>query len=164
MGRSIPQRARDGTLMRTRQTPAQALIWFTLMLPVFLSMVGLALDGGLLLMGQRQLQSIADGAARAGATRLDLERLRSSGGADVQLDQLAAQTVALTYIEDVLQGHTSSVNDVTAHVGVTSRQVQVTLLGNNQTAFLRIAHIESIPLTVAADADVQYGIHDGQGG
>jgi uncharacterized membrane protein len=54
-----------------RRSVAQALIWFTLMLPLFVSMAGLAIDGGVLLASRRQLQSVADGAARAGATRLD---------------------------------------------------------------------------------------------
>ncbi|GAC1318000.1 MAG: hypothetical protein NVSMB2_12410 [Chloroflexota bacterium] len=150
--------------MRNRRTRAQALIWIMLMLPVFLSTVGLALDGGILLVRHRQLQSVADGAARAGATRLDLDRLRSSGGVDVQLDQALAQDVALTYIAGVLQVERTSQDGLTANVGVTSRRVDVTLQTTTRTAFLRIAHIDSVPLTVGAEAEVQFGIHDGQGG
>src|SRR5258707_15485593 len=81
---------------------AQALVWFTLALPMFVSIAGLAIDGGVLLASRRQLQSVADGAARAGATRLDLERLRSSGGADVQLDQALALEAASTYVDERL--------------------------------------------------------------
>src|SRR5258708_9915730 len=81
---------------------AQALVWFTLALPMFVSIAGLAIDGGLLLTARRQLQSVADGAARAGATRLDLDRLRASGGADVQLDQTLATQTAASYLDERL--------------------------------------------------------------
>lgn len=150
---STPQRSRG-----------QALVWMTLMLPLFLSVAGLALDGGLLLITHRQLQSVADGAARAGATRLDVDRLRSSGGIDVQLDQAVAREVALTYIDDALRQQRRPVDGVTATLGVTSRRVDVTVQGTVRTAFLRIAHIDSVPLLAGAEANVQYGIHDGQGG
>ena len=63
-----------------RRSIAQALVWFTLALPLFMSIAGLAIDGGALLASRRQMQSVADGAARAGATRLDVNRLRGSGG------------------------------------------------------------------------------------
>src|SRR5256885_11263163 len=103
MGRPIPQWAQRtrgfGALMR-RRSAAQALVWFTLALPMFISIAGLAVDGGVLLASRRQLQSVADGAARAGATRLDLERLRASGGAEVQLDQRLAAAAARSYVEE----------------------------------------------------------------
>src|SRR5438477_11164770 len=101
MGRPIPQwaqRTRDfGALMR-RRSAAQALVWLTLALPMFVSIAGLAIDGGVLLASRRQLQSVADGAARAGATRLDLDRPRGSGGADVQLCQALAAEAAAAYL------------------------------------------------------------------
>src|SRR5207237_2876094 len=105
MGRPIPQRAQRtrgfGALMR-RRSAAQALVWLTLALPLFVSIAGLAIDGGVLLTARRQLQSVADGAARAGATRLDLDRLRASGGADVQLDQSLATAAAVAYLDERL--------------------------------------------------------------
>src|ERR671935_3021321 len=76
----------------------QALLWFALAVPMFLSTAGLAIDGGMLLVSRRQLQSVADGAARAGATRLDLEVLRASGGSDVRLDQHQAIDAAQRYV------------------------------------------------------------------
>src|SRR6202171_5843365 len=88
--------------MMPLRSSAQALLWFTLALPLFLSIAGLAIDGGVLLASRRQVQSVADGAARAGATRLDLDRLRSSGGADVQLDHSLALAAAATYLDERL--------------------------------------------------------------
>src|SRR5256885_6317416 len=105
MGRPIPQWAQRtrgfGALMR-RRSAAQALVWFTVALPLFLSITGLAIDGGVLLASRRQLQSVADGAARAGATRLDLDRLRSSAGAEVQLNQALAREAASIYLDERL--------------------------------------------------------------
>src|SRR5437868_13316623 len=86
-----------------RRSRAQALLWLTLAVPLFVSMAGLAIDGGVLLTSRRELQSLADGAARAGATRVDIDRLRGSRGADVQLDPLLARAAARADLEDRLR-------------------------------------------------------------
>src|SRR5439155_24331327 len=104
-----------GALMR-HGFAAQALVWLTLALPLFVSIAGLAIDGGVLLASRRQLQSVADGAARAGATRLDLERLRASGGADIQLDAALALEAASTYLDDRLERELAWQFSTTTHV------------------------------------------------
>src|SRR5712692_3982789 len=105
MARPVPQRANRTrwivALMRHRFA-AQALLWLTLALPMFVSIAGLAIDGGVLLASRRQLQSVADGAARAGATRLDLDKLRGSAASDVQPDQALALVPASSYLADRL--------------------------------------------------------------
>src|SRR5216683_8298003 len=101
MGRSLSRRD-SGDGMTSARFAAQALVWFTVALPVFMSIAGLAIDGGVLLTARRQLQSVADGAARAGATRLDLDRLRASAGTDIQLDQALAHEAAATYLDERL--------------------------------------------------------------
>jgi Flp pilus assembly protein TadG len=150
--------------MTGRRTAAQALIWFTLALPMFVSIAGLAIDGGVLLASRRQLQSVADGAARAGATRLDLGRLRASGGAEVQLDRTLAADAARTYLDQRLAAEL--VWPATPHtfVEVDARRVHVLIQGALPTAFLRVVHINSVPVEASAVADVQYGIRDGAGG
>ncbi len=45
----------------------QALAWFVVVLPLFLSIVGLAIDGEAVLRAHRRAQGAADGAARTGA-------------------------------------------------------------------------------------------------
>src|SRR5438477_1755106 len=126
MGRPIPQwaqRTRDfGALMR-RRSAAQALVWLTLALPLFVSIAGLAIDGGLLLASRRQLQSVADGAARAGATRLDLNRLRGSGGADVQLDRSLALDATRSYLDERLTHDLAWESTPSARVEVDTRRV-----------------------------------------
>jgi hypothetical protein len=147
-----------------RRSTAQALVWFTLALPIFVSMAGLAIDGGMLLASRRQLQSVADGAARAGATRLDLNRLRASGGADVQLDPQLATSAAQGYLAERLGRELQWETNPAVHVEAGSRRVHVIVEGTLRTAFLRVVHIDSVPVEASAFADVQYGIRAGGGG
>jgi len=146
------------------RTRAQALIWFTLALPLCISIAGLAIDGGVLLASRRQLQSVADGAARAGATRVDLDRLRASAGAEVQLDATLAREATWTYLNARLARELDWQAEPTARVEVAARQVHVAIQGTLHTAFLRVVHIDSVPVEASAFADVQYGIHAGDGG
>jgi hypothetical protein len=151
--------------MRQRRSAAQVLVWLTLGLPMFMSLVGLAIDGGLLLTSHRELQSVADGAARAGATRLDAARLRDSGGADVELDPGLATEAARTYIRLALSGVTldwQSPPDARIDIGV--RRIRIDIHARLKTAFLRIVHIDSVSIETSSFADVQYGIRDGGGG
>src|SRR5260370_41956339 len=149
--------------MRHRST-AQALVWLTLALPMFVSIAGLAIDGGVLLASRRQLQSVADGGARAGATRLDLERLRGSGGADVQLDQALAAETAAAYLNERLARELAWPAAPMTHIDVGQRRVHVLIQGTLRTAFLRVVNIDHVPVEASAFADLQYGIHAGGGG
>jgi uncharacterized membrane protein len=149
--------------MRARSV-AQALVWLTVCLPLFVSVAGLAIDGGVLLASRRELQSVADGAARAGATRLDMDRLRSSGGADVQLDQALALEAVRAYLDQRLAHELQWQTTPTTQADATTRRVHVVIDGTLRTAFLRIVHIDSVPVQADAFADVQFGIRDGGGG
>src|ERR1700736_721801 len=123
---------------------AQALVWLALALPLFVSVAGLAIDGGILLASRRQLQSVADGAARAGATRLDEDRLRSSGGADIQLDPTLARGEAWSYLDARLTREVQWQAAPSVHVDVAARRVHVAIEGTLPTAFLRVVHIDSV--------------------
>jgi Flp pilus assembly protein TadG len=151
-------------LLRSRGS-AQALVWLTLAVPLFVSVAGLAIDGGVLLEERRELQSAVDGAARAGATQLDMPRLRASGGSDVQLDPALASHAALVYVSQALDSGARRFRTAPeVQVQVDARRVHVTIQAQLPTAFLRIAAIDDVPVEAAAFADVQYGIHDGGGG
>jgi uncharacterized membrane protein len=147
------------------RTHAQALLWLTLAVPLFVAMAGLAIDGGVLLSSRRELQSVADGAARAGATRLDKQRLRASGGADVQLDPALADAAARTYVQTAL-GSAAQVwqSEPETRVDIGPRRVHVWIHASLQTAFLRIVRIDQVPVDASAFADAQFGIRDGNGG
>src|SRR5262249_38568854 len=150
VGGSLPQRARrpertdwgNGPLMLRPRVAAQALVWLTLVLPIFLSMAGLAIDGAVLLSSRRELQSVADGAARAGATRLDMARLSASGGAEVQLDPSLATDAARIYIQDAFAVAPALWSAPDLHIDVSDRRVHVLVRATVPTAFLRIVRIE----------------------
>jgi Flp pilus assembly protein TadG len=143
---------------------AQALVWLTLCLPLFVSAAGLAIDGGVLLTSRRELQSIADGAARAGATRLDMDRLRGSGGADVQLDPVIAAAAARAYLDDRFGQELTWRPAPDSRIEVSSRRVHVQIQATVRTAFLRVVSIDAVPLAASAFADVEFGIRNGGGG
>jgi hypothetical protein len=148
----------------TSRSAAQAVLWLTLAVPLFVSIGGLAIDGGVLLSARRELQSVADGAARAGATRIDMAHLRSSGGSEVQLDPRLATSAARTYVDDALiaTAHAwQATPDIQIDVG--TRRVNLLIRARLPTAFLRIVHIDDVSVEARAFADVQSGIHDGGG-
>ena len=139
--------------MRRRER-AQALVWLAVMMPLFLSIIGLAIDGGLAFDARRNLQNLADGAARAGATHLDVQTLRASNGQSVVLDSRAAQQAAAAYLNSQAPG-------VDASVSATPQQAVVHVSRRVPTAFLRIVGIVSMPISATAPATVRYGIAGG---
>ena len=146
-----------------RRSRAQALLWFTVTIPLFLAIAGLAIDGGVLLASRRQLQSVADGAARAGATRLDVARLRDSGGAQVQLDRDQAISAANAYLARQFAVETTWQTSRRVQVETTGRRVHVLIQSTVEPAFLRIVHIDQVPVEASAFADVEYGIRSATG-
>ena len=130
---------------------------------LIVSTAGLAIDGGVLLTSRRELQSLADGAARAGATRVDMDRLRGSGGAEVQLDPLLARAAARAYLDDRLGPELTWQSAPDSQIDVSSRRVSVLIQTSVPTAFLRVVHIDAVPLAASAFADIEFGIRDGGG-
>ena len=76
----------------------QAIVWVAVMLPLFLSIVGLAIDGGIVFSARRELQNVADGAARAGAMQIDERAYRESAGQRLVLDTDGARQAAGAYV------------------------------------------------------------------
>ncbi len=143
--------------MRTHPR-GQAVLYLALTLPVFVAMVGLAIDGALLLTARRELQSVVDGAARAGATRLDMESLRGGVGTEIKLDHDRARVASLSYLDQSLAADIAWQAPPTARVDVGSVRVRVAVEGELRTAFLRVVGVDRVPVAATADADVQYGI------
>jgi hypothetical protein len=81
-------RRRDLSSSLGRRRSGNILIVFAVLLPVLLGMVGLAIDGGLLMAAQRQAQDAADAAAMAAA----MAKLYNQG-----TPQAAANTFVTTY-------------------------------------------------------------------
>lgn len=127
----------------------QVIVWVAVMLPFFLAIIGLASDGGLVFQQRRELQAMADGAARAGANQLDQGAYRAS---DLTvLNPVAAQGAAESYLARQSPG-----------VGVTvvadQRRVVVHVQRQVPTSFLRIVRITTVTIGATAVAEVRNGI------
>ena len=132
----------------------QAIIWVAVMLPLFLSIIGLAIDGGIVFSERRELQNIADGAARAGAMQIDERVYRASSGERVVLDVEAARQVAATYVSSQPRG-------LTAEVAAEPGGVTVQVTRDVPTTFLQLMGVRSARVTAVAVAQARYGIERG---
>jgi uncharacterized membrane protein len=83
-----------------------------------LAVLGLVADGGLLVARHRELQNLADAAARAGAGQLDAATFRASGGQIVLLDLDQARAAARRQLRAA---------GFTGQVQVTASTTQVTV-------------------------------------
>jgi len=134
---------RSGRLQR-----AQAVVWLAAMLPFLLSIVGVALDGALLLSARRDLQDVADATARAGAAQVDLDHLRATS--TVVLRPEAARQAAYAYA--IYQGVVPE--QISADAGHVMVQVRRTV----PTSFLRVVQITSSPVEARGAARARAGV------
>jgi hypothetical protein len=72
----------------------QILVLTLVVALALLAILGLVADGGLLFARHRELQAVADAAARAGAAQLDEATYRASDGRTAQLDPTQASAAA----------------------------------------------------------------------
>jgi Flp pilus assembly protein TadG len=134
--------------------PGQAIVWAAVMLPLLLSVVGLAIDGGIVFAARRDLQDVADAAARAGAIQVDVRAVRESGGETIVLDAAVARQVASEYVASQGSG---SVATITAD----QRRVVVRLDREVPTGFLRLVGLKKVAISAVAPAEARYGIERG---
>jgi len=76
----------------------QILVLTVVVALALLAILGLVADGGLLFARHRELQGVADAAARAGAAQLDEATYRASNGRIAQLNPARAQAAAGRYL------------------------------------------------------------------
>ena len=138
------------TLVRGRQR-GMALAWVVVMMPFFLSIVGLTIDSGTMFKERRDMQALADGAARAGAMQIDQAAYRASSGSKVVLDPAAARAAVSSYLSGQPAG-------LTVNVNANPRQVVVRLQRKVPTAFLRIVRIDSADVGATSVAVPRHGI------
>jgi len=93
-----------------------------------IAITALVVDGGVLFSARRNLQSVADGAARAGAMVIDEDGLRRSGGEMVQLDPDAARGVVHRYLEESEFGGAADIQIDTTSVTVRLSEERPTVL------------------------------------
>ena len=97
-----------------------------MMLLGLLALAALVIDGGLLFAERRDLQGMADGAARAGAMAIDEDLLRETG--TVRLDPTAARAAAERYLETAGVGGAIRIDADTLSVTVDLRERRPTLM------------------------------------
>ena len=117
------------------------------MLLGILSVTALVVDGGVLFAARRDLQSVADGAARAGAMAIDVDHLR--GTELVRLDPKKAEEAARQYLRAAGFKGASTIHAdilrVTVHLSETRPTVMMGLLG---VPNVRVeAHAVALPRT-----------------
>lgn len=132
----------------------QAIVWAAVMLPLFFAIIGLAIDGGVVFSARRELQSVADSAARAGAMQVDQQAYRASAGANVVLDEGAARQVAAEYVASQGLG-------MSAVISAEPRRVVVQVSHDMPTSFLRLVGVGTVRISATAPAEVRYGIAQG---
>ena len=135
-----------------RSQRGQVIVWVAVMLPFFLAIIGLASDGGLVFEQRRELQALADGAARMGANQLDQEAYRADGA--IVLNPAAAQSAAESYLVTQSPGLVGS-------VAADQRRVIVHVQRQVPTGFLRIVRITTVTIGATAVAEVRHGIGSG---
>jgi len=128
-----------------------ALVWVAVMMPFFLSIVGLTIDSGVMFKQRRYMQVVADGPARAGAMQIDQAVYRATSGSTVALDPAAARAAATDFMSGQPAGLTTSVN-------ATPNQVVVQVQRKVPTAFLRIVHIDSADIGATSVAVPRHGV------
>jgi Flp pilus assembly protein TadG len=124
------------------------------MLPLFLSIVGLAIDGGLVFAARREAQNAADAAARAGAMQIDERAYRESGGTRVVLDAGRARATAAEY----LAGYSPR---LTASVAAEPERLVVQVSRDVSTSFVRLAGIDTVRIVASATGAARPGIEGG---
>jgi Flp pilus assembly protein TadG len=138
--------------MSRRHEQAQVLVFLTTMLPLFLAVVGLALDSGHLFAERTNLQAIADASARAGAVRLDTARIYQDGTGEVVLDPGEAADAARAYA--VYHGMSPESAEITAD----DHAVNVQLHEDVPTVFVRVVRIDTVTIRAFSTAHARYGV------
>ncbi len=128
--------------------PGQVVLWVAIMLPLFLAIIGLAIDGGSLFAARRRAQNAADAAARAGAQQIDVGHYRATG--EIRLDQGWARYEARRYLADL--------GESGASIDTTGQQVAVTVRRDVPLSFLKLVGVGDVSIGATAVAEPFYGI------
>jgi Flp pilus assembly protein TadG len=134
-----------------RAEDGQILVLTLIVALALLAILGLVADGGLLFARHRDLQSLADAAARAGAAQLDEAAYRASNGQTAQLNPAKAKAATARYLR--ASGFAGR-----ASVSATTSQVTVGLAEAIRAPIFNIVGLGPIRLTVIALARPRTGI------
>ncbi|MDP9381344.1 MAG: pilus assembly protein TadG-related protein [Chloroflexota bacterium] len=138
-----------------RAVKGQALLLLVVTLPLLLSIVGLVIDGGVVFDARRELQNMADGAARVGAMQVDVDEYRRSNGKTVVLVEKEAETASRQYLE-------AEARQVTGLVQASPQGVRVQAGREVQLSFLSLVGFDTVTVQATAVAEVHHDIERDQ--
>ncbi len=137
---------------------AQTMVWVAVLVPLlFLPIVGLSIDAGVLFDQRRDLQNLADSAARTAAMMIDIDVVRSGRG-DVQIDVPKAREEARDFLRNRAGfGGDIRTDETTSQVAVVriSRDVRprfLSLFGVRRTTMSAVGR--ALPCSGTTQADV----------
>lgn len=139
-------------MSRSGRQAGQASVVLIGALVVGLAFAGLAVDGARLFTARRDLQSIADSAALAGASAIDEGHFRATAGSEVRLDASSARAAA----DRVLQA-SGLPPETQIDVIVEPDRVTVHLRRPVEMTFLRITGMRAQDIGASATASPQTG-------
>jgi Flp pilus assembly protein TadG len=146
----------SGAAHRQTSEDGQILVLTVVVALALLAILGLVADGGLVLARHRELQGVADAAARAGAAQLDEASYRASNGRTATLNPTQAQAAAGRYLRTVrFSGQ--------ANIAAGPTQVTIGLSEVVRPIILSSVGIGPIRLAVHAVARPRTGIAQAQG-
>jgi hypothetical protein len=141
------------TSFRFREETGAVVPLTAVMLLGLLAVAALVIDGGVLFAERRDLQGLADGAARAGAMAVDEELLRETG--DVRLDAVAARTAAGRYLAaGRFQGE--------VQIDADTLSVTVVLEENRPTLMMGLLGVRAVGVTAHSIARPRVGIEEAE--
>lgn len=123
------------------------------MLLGLLAIAALVVDGGLLFAERRDLQGLADGAARAGAMAVDEDLLRETG--TVRLDPAAARDAAERYLA-------AGGFEGTIRIDTDMLDVTVDLEESQPTLMMGLLGVRAIGVTAHVIARPRVGIEEAE--
>lgn len=138
--------------MRWRDETGSVTGMLVVVLFVVLAFAGLAVDGTRLMLARRDLQTLADSAALAGASSIDEARYRASGGAEIVLDPTGARFAAAAVVST--SGWPA---DGRGRVDVTGDRVRVHLERPIGLTLLTLVGIAPPVIGASATADPRIG-------
>jgi hypothetical protein len=141
------------TSFKFREETGAVVPLTAVMLLGLLAVAALVIDGGVLFAERRDLQGLADGAARAGAMAVDEELLRETG--DVRLNPVAARTAAERYLgAGGFQGE--------VQIDADTLSVTVDLEESRPTLMMGLLGVRAVSVTAHAVARPRVGIEEAE--
>jgi uncharacterized membrane protein len=150
--------ARGGDGTRRTGEEGQVLVLLIGLVGLIVMVLGLGWDASNWFLGHRALDNLADGAAIAAASDVDLHAFYASGGSQITISEQQAMATVRRYLEDVAGD--SGLRRVTAgsvrveHLASGPR-VTVELRAATPAAFLRYLHVVAPEMVGSATATAE---------